>query len=166
MAGLPSISWSGRRCRPCCWRVPARRRGRHTPQGSWGLATPYLDASGGGGRPDGERLRGPGLRGATWCIVASDMCPEAIVVTLAAQWLGGAAVWLERVGAQSPPSSETLALVEPTLGSGLPLPRVSRSSLRSTLALELPAPFVLGIHASLRGPAPRAPIPRCSRTTP
>jgi hypothetical protein len=82
-------------------------------------------------------------------VVRSDLRPEAIVVTLAAEWLGGAALWIE-----SPDAARSWATGAPS-GSRVH-PRFAFAKEEEELValgavLNLQAPFVFGLHASTRG---------------
>jgi hypothetical protein len=85
-------------------------------------------------------------------VIAGCVQPESIEAALAAQWLGGAAIWVE----SSDPAALLPSLRQPGAAGGPPRVRVAFASdeaklvaLRAMLAPG--APLALGIHASPRG---------------
>jgi hypothetical protein len=82
-------------------------------------------------------------------VVVSDVRPEAIVVTLAAQWLGGAAIWIESSDAAQ--SWPTGAPFGSTAHVRFAFAKEEKELVALRAALKLQAPFSLGIHASTRG---------------
>jgi hypothetical protein len=85
-------------------------------------------------------------------VVAGCIRPEAIVATLAAQWLGGAAIWIEPLdrGKWVPPQTQTGA--PPRVRAAFAHDEAGLVALRTAPAIG--ASLALGLHPSKRGPLP------------
>src|SRR5580658_9166473 len=82
-------------------------------------------------------------------VVAGCVRPEAIVATLAAQWLGGAAIWVERSDPGKLLPSRMQPGATPRLCVAFASDEAGLVALRT--APELASSLALGLHASPRG---------------